>query len=196
MRWFSYRIAPFLLGSVPVLLYSTLLGCAPAPVDVDVEEPTVVDQPASEEDQLASDQTVADLRKVGAAMMSWLTDQASGGESVGGESLASDYPDAWRVHSVTGKTLSFRRVPYAQVVELLVPNYIDEVPPNDGWGNPYEYSINEDFWSEGTASVRSSGRDGEFESATYEFREFPRNETDHDIVWMDGYLARWPAKDE
>lgn len=190
------------LFPVTLLCSIIVLGCVPAddtPSEVANEASNEVlsaSQSAAQREaqkalEQASKKTVADMRNVGAAMMSWLTDQASGGEDALDMALEG-YPDAWRTRSPKGETWSFRRISYGQMVALLVPDYTDEVPPNDGWGNVYEYAINEDYWAEGVISVRSAGRDGEFASVDYEVGQFPMNEADHDIVWMDGYFVRWP----
>lgn len=42
-------------------------------------------------------------------------------------------------------------------------------------------------------ATRSPGRDGEFSGDTYTVSQFPGGSYDGDIVWADGFFARWPG---
>src|SRR6188474_3642525 len=65
--------------------------------------------------------TVADIRNVGTAEMSWLTDQ-----------IAAAAAGATN----TVNTASYSAISATELASLLVPQYVQEVPKNDGWKNP------------------------------------------------------------
>ncbi len=93
--------------------------------------------------------TVGDMRDVGAAWFSWLTDQV-GAAAAGSTAKTYSLPGS----SVTGDTL----------LQTLYPNdnmfYIQEVPNTDGWGGPIEYWYSGNPLSAQVMAVRSFGRDG------------------------------------
>lgn len=124
--------------------------------------------------------TVADIRNVGTAMFSWLTDQVGAGAAGQGQTqdvALADYPPISR----------------AELVELLVPEYIAEVPERDGWGHPYEYSLDiKNPLAQQVMSIRSLGRDGLPDAELYTVTSFAPGDYDRDIVWADGFFARWP----
>lgn len=133
------------------------------------------------DDSLAQKQTVQDLRNTGTAMMSWLTDQVSA--AAAGQSSVVVNMDAVPITQ------------YEDLRPLLVPRYIQYVPEKDGWGNPYEFYLNTDgLEEEEVMAIRSPGRDGAFEGDEYQAGGFPRTDYDRDIVWKDGFFARWPEE--
>jgi hypothetical protein len=76
---------------------------------------------------------------------------------------------------------------------ILVPDYMQEVPELDGWGHPYEYYLNvANPLAQKVMGIRSPGRDGVFAGSLYEVDGFDPNDFDQDIVWFDGFFARWP----
>jgi len=117
--------------------------------------------------------TLADMRTTGTALMEWLTDQ------VGSEAeRAVDVPE---------------NPSAAELEALLVPAYIQTVPATDGWGHQLEFRINPNLLADRVFRIRSPGRDGIFESESYDEPEpFAANDYDRDIVWADGYFVRWP----
>jgi prepilin-type N-terminal cleavage/methylation domain-containing protein len=123
--------------------------------------------------------SVADVRITGTAMFSWLTDQvsaAAAGQNVT-QVTAADYP-------VIGQDA---------LTDLLVPNYIQVVPPIDGWKNPFDYRLNTaDPHAEQVMMARSPGRYGAFSGDLYEVQGFDPTDYDQDIVWADGFFVRWP----
>ena len=143
-------------------------------------EPAVDEGPS---DPARQKQTIADMRNIGTAVMVWLTDQvsaAAAGQSTTPESYdLSDLP-------VTSS---------ADLEELLVPTYIQELPTEDGWGNPLEFRLTENVMAAQVFSVRSPGRDGEWdvEGGEYEIGPFEPTDFDRDIVWADGFFVRWPS---
>ncbi|HWN41535.1 MAG TPA: WG repeat-containing protein, partial [Thermoanaerobaculia bacterium] len=125
-------------------------------------------------------QTVADIRNVGTAMFSWLTDQV-------GSAAAGD----------TVNLMSYPRISNADLVRILVPQYIQEIPTHDGWGNLYEYHLNTgNPMAPQVMSIRSPGRGGAFSASHYTVGAFIPSNYDEDIVWADGYFVRWPQKQE
>lgn len=116
--------------------------------------------------------TLADVRTVGTAMMSWLSDE-----------LAEQSSDPGLPEEPTAEDL--RRV--------LVPEYASEIPDGDGWGHPLEYRVNPDLQGSQVLRIRSPGRDGVFQTESDEsVAPFLATDYDRDIVWADGYFLRYP----
>ena len=137
------------------------------------------------DDQEAQKRTVADIRNVGTAMFSWLTDQvgaAAAGQSetpAPKEVALSDYPE----------------ISHEELAGILVPQYILEVPATDGWGNEYEFHLNtENPLAAQVMSIRGPGREGAFSTDTYTVTSFDPTSFDEDIVWADGFFVRWPQR--
>jgi len=128
-------------------------------------------------------QTVADIRNTGTALFSWLVDQV-GFAAPGAEPL----PAAITVHFPDYPAIS-----HGDLQALLVPMYMQSVPELDGWGHPYDYRLNEDnFLEEHVMAIRSPGRNGSFSGDSYIVEPFNYVHYDEDIVWTDGFFARWP----
>jgi len=124
--------------------------------------------------------TVADMRNLGSALFSWLTDQV--GAAAAGQQEAMDlrlYQDISR----------------EELRKLLVPSYLMEIPELDGWGHPYEIRLNvNDILGKNVMSIRSPGRDGKYSADVYTIQEFEPADVDQDLVWTDGFFVRWPRK--
>ena len=68
----------------------------------------------------------------------------------------------------------------------LTPSYMKTVPKSDGWGYPFQFA------AEGRVyAIRSPGRDGVYEGATYVPGE--GEDPDCDIVYSNGNFVRYPA---
>ena len=121
--------------------------------------------------------TVADMRNVGTAAMSWLTDQvaasAAGATQI---NLASyEQTDDW--------------------TNFLVSQYIQDVPEKDGWKNAYTYRRNSDVGEAQIFAILSGGRGGAREAADpISSTAFDPTDYNQDIVWADGFFVRWPQK--
>jgi hypothetical protein len=91
---------------------------------------------------------------------------------------------------------SYPRISHAQLTEILVPLYLQAVPEEDGWGNPYEFFLRTESLIAVTnvMAIRSAGRDGKFDEELYKPGAFDPEDYDQDIVWIDGYFARWPQR--
>jgi hypothetical protein len=76
-----------------------------------------------------------------------------------------------------------------------VPQYLQDVPPADGWKTPYEYYLNTgNPLAAQVMAIRSLGRNKAEEGSTYTVTSFDPTDYDRDIVWADGFFVRWPQK--
>ena len=129
--------------------------------------------------------TVNDVRAVGSAWFSWVTDQLSA-SAAGSSSQTFDM-------SLLPETISS-----TDLFELLRRedmNYIATVPAKDGWGGDYEYVWAGNASLTPTFGLRSFGRD-RAEGPTpnpYPLGAFPTTSYDEDIVWVDGNFIRFPS---
>jgi hypothetical protein len=129
-------------------------------------------------------QAIQDIRNVGTAMWQWYQEV-----------------QVPRVTQVTApdpepKQADLAAVPVLSAEELsrvLVPKYIQQIPVNDPWGHPYEYRLNTtDPNALHAMALRSTGRDGVAAGTVYPIGGFLPDDLDQDVVWIDGYFARWP----
>ncbi len=129
--------------------------------------------------------TVAEMRSVGNAWFSWLTDEVSA--AAAGSTQTFDFSSL--AEPMTAAELLARLVPSSTMF------YIREVPVRDGWGHPYEYSWSGDTLSAHVMGIRSLGRDGLPGPSGDPYTLGPFNSTryDEDIVWLDGFFVRYPA---
>jgi general secretion pathway protein G len=126
--------------------------------------------------------TIADMRITGTAMFSWLTDQV-GAAAAGASGSQVDL----------GSYGSIKRA--ADLTTILVPNYLQSVPPIDGWKAQYDYYLNlSSVMSRSVMAIRSRGRDFTAETDSYTVTNFDPTDYDRDVVWADGYMVRWPQK--
>ena len=130
--------------------------------------------------------TVGDVRNVGAAWFSWLTDQVSA--AAAGAAAANTYDVTDVGPRIDGATLL--------ADYLFNPDgvtYIQTVPNKDGWGHPMDYFSNNDVLGEKVMAIRSTGRDGAVAFAgAYPMGGFNATDYDQDIVWADGFFVRFP----
>jgi len=134
--------------------------------------------------------TIAEMRDIGTAMMAWLVEQISEAPPTGAPALAADdaqQPIDWP---------SCPRASFKELQAVLVPQYIKILPERDPWGNPYEFCLDrkDTLRNKNVIGIRSSGRDGVFEGTSYLTGPFDPEDFDRDLVWLDGYFARWPQK--
>jgi general secretion pathway protein G len=126
--------------------------------------------------------TIADMRIVGTAMFSWMTDQV-GAAAAGAANTTVDMTSYGTV------------LRSADLITVLVPDYMQEVPYLDGWKRPYDYYLK---FAVPTASqvmaIRSNGRDGVSEGNSYTVSNFEPTDYDKDVIWADGFFVRWPQK--
>ncbi len=129
--------------------------------------------------------TMAELRLLGTAWMSWLTDQA--GATAAG---------AQQTYQVAG----FNKLTYAQIYGYLHPSdtffYMQAVPEKDAWGSQLDYYQNTNTMVDNQLLLCAAARDDLFETCK-EGEDIPigpflATDFDQDIVWADGFLVRWP----
>ncbi len=126
--------------------------------------------------------TVGDMRNVGGAWFSWLTDQV-GAASAGATTF--DFSFGTTIDATTLQTTLFPSSTFF---------YIQTVPPKDGWGNDYEYRLNSSqLLGSQVMGIRSPGRDDSFEGTDYTVGPFVTTAYDTDIVWADGFFVAYPA---
>ncbi len=153
-------------------------------LDLTIAEKQLYEAPPAQlekaNDSIYQQQTVSDIRNLGTAMFSWLTDQLS----------AAAAGQNWKEMDVEDGFVSVSR---AELEEILVPHYIPAIPKKDGWGNDYELYLNlEDLMVYKMMAIRSPGRDGRFSRGPYKAGSFTPEDYDQDIVWVNGYFLRWP----
>ncbi len=124
--------------------------------------------------------TVARIQNLGAAMLSWMTDNVlteprrpAGGPTV----------DLSLIAPITASDLAV----------LLTPFYTLCVPEQDGWGHPLDLRLNDDLLGFPVMSIRSPGSDGLLEGDIYDTEIFPAEEFDRDLVWSDGQTYQGPS---
>ena len=121
--------------------------------------------------------TMAEMRIVGTAWMSWLTDQVGSG-------AAGQNQFNWG--AMTTKS-------YSALVTDLVPTYSESVPPVDGWKHPYQYGVSLALEASAPIGIRSLGNNGVADGTTYTPGAFESTDYTQDIVWTGGFFVRWPA---
>ncbi len=193
----------------------------PAPKDLPEALETLTKSMARFQDIRAQSQTVKDVLAVGSAWMMWLTHAVQEyWESEEGREIkkrnqaliaAGDFEGlaalikaeaarddkngpVWYVGKGGDRRNSLSIISYENVVQLLVPKYIGAVPELDGWGQPYQFAMNSNLRSGSTLGIRSPGKDGTFDTDDYIIGPYDVEDFDRDLVWTDGFFARWPAK--
>ena len=138
------------------------------------------------DDREAQKRTVADIRNIGTAMFSWLTDQVGSGAA--GQSQTES----------PSKMVDIRQyspISHKELQKILIPQYLQTIPETDGWGQPYEFYLNATTpQAKQVMGIRSPGRDGRFSSTDYMIGGFDPASFDEDIVWTDGFFVRWPSR--
>ena len=149
--------------------------------------------------------SVADIRNIGIAWYSWMTDSASA--SAAGKETVRGILDWTGDFTGTCDADSLAEILEGGAAGATISQlYLQEMPRDDGWDNALEFGT---VFTCGDASsygsllsakrvigVRSLGRDGvedtEF-SGSYPTGKFPVTQYDDDIVWSDGYFVRAPG---
>ncbi len=124
--------------------------------------------------------TVAQLETLGTAMLAWLTDVIS---------AASHAPAG-------GPTVDLSLITPISATDLaalITPFYIPCVPEHDGWGNPLDLRLNDNFLVSPIMSIRSPGSDGLNEGPIYDLELFPPEDFPRDLVWSDGLTFQAPS---
>jgi type II secretion system protein G len=127
--------------------------------------------------------TMSDMKIVGTAMFSWLTDQAGAAAAGSGNTADVDL------------TTYGTQLKASDLTTVLVTQYIQSVPVLDGWRSPYQYYLRTDNpHSAHVMAIRSLGRDRTAEGDVYDVTVFDPTDYDRDVVWADGFFVRAPQK--
>lgn len=154
----------------PSFVLATALAIAPAVAALD--EPSPDPQQAS----------IESIRTLGRALYAWYGDHYS--TAFGAAADGRQRFDLAEIPRLSGPELR----------HALVPTYLTEVPERDGWGRPFDVRLFQGRRGELVMAVRSAGSDGRWEATSYTVGDFPVAETEHDLVWVDGYFVRWPSR--
>lgn len=76
---------------------------------------------------------------------------------------------------------------------MLEPTYLRGMPRTDGWGHPLDFAADQPFGASNAAmtySIRSPGRDGQFDGSSY--IAGPIKKFDNDIVYSNGGFVTYP----
>jgi len=147
-------------------------------------------QPGDNPNLTKQKQTIVDVRSVGTAMYTWYKDEVEPKRSEATHKKAEAESESESIDVTVVPAISPENLE-----KVLVPKYIERIPRQDGWGNPYEFRLNTtDPNAVHVMGVRSTGRDGQFSGNVYKVGNFLPPEYDQDVVWMDGYFLRWPQK--
>jgi hypothetical protein len=76
-------------------------------------------------------------------------------------------------------------VTHDELTSSLAPTYMRSLPTSDGWGRPLQFGADGKVYA-----IRSAGRDGIYESDTYEHGA--GENPDCDIVYSNGNFVRYP----
>lgn len=135
--------------------------------------------------------TIADMRNMGTAWMSWLTDQVGAGSAGQGMYIGT----------------ALQPLTYATFRSYMRPSqdfyYTNEVPDVDGWSHDFSFCMNTELVSSNVIMICSPGRNGSLGEnpdsngvccpVDWTVGNFIGTDYDQDIVWADGYLVRYPA---
>ncbi len=126
--------------------------------------------------------TVGDMRNVGSAMFSWLTDQvgAAAAGASGTQVTLSDYATA-------DQTILTQKL-------VVDHDYIQQIPTLDAWKGTYAYYLNTaNPLATTVMAIGSKGRAIAL-TDTHVAAAFDPTDYNQDIVWADGFFVRWPQK--
>jgi general secretion pathway protein G len=76
-------------------------------------------------------------------------------------------------------------VTHDELTTSLSPTYMRAIPKSDGWGRPLQFGADGKVYA-----IRSAGRDGIYESDTYE--SGAGDNPDCDLVYSNGNFVRYP----
>jgi prepilin-type N-terminal cleavage/methylation domain-containing protein len=90
-------------------------------------------------------------------------------------------------------TLPAASITYPQMVTMLIPTYVRQIPMSDGWGFPIDFNVDQAIGSTTGAAayaMRATARDGLTQGTAY--AEGPTTDFDCDIVYANGQFMCWP----
>lgn len=154
--------------------------------------------PQQAADASAQARAVQEMRNVGTAMFSWLTDAIeadSAHASSEADSACVSYDKESEVLCATVQIDKLPLLSHKELVRLLVPAYIAAIPEKDPWGHPYEFRLrSQHVLNKTVLAIRSPGGDGAYSGSRYQNGAFPSSDVNQDLVWMDGFFIRWPEQ--
>ena len=127
--------------------------------------------------------TVGDMRDVGAAWFSWLTDQIG--------AAAAGTTGQWTTSGLSPIGSGDALLSTLYISETMF--YIQEVPNRDGWGNNYDYLYSGNPLTAKVMAIFSPGRTDGTIQGQYTMGPVLATDYDQDIVWADGFFVRYPA---
>ncbi len=131
--------------------------------------------------------TIADIRNIGTAWMSWLTDQAGAASAGAGKT--------WNGGNTTTQS-------YEEVFGYLHPSatffYMQEVPEFDGWGHEIQFGMNPKLYEANVLIICSGGRNGLLAKGCAGGEQIVGDyltiDYDRNIIWADGALIQRPGR--
>ena len=129
--------------------------------------------------------TMADMRNVGTAWLSWVTDVVSGAAA----GQAARTWDGTKYSQITSTNLFTTLHPSSTFF------YLNELPGKDGWKYSYLYGYTGEPLGSQVIAIGSGGRDGNIGGSFTAVSTGPFTPTDYDqnIIWADGFYVRWPG---
>jgi general secretion pathway protein G len=97
-----------------------------------------------------------------------------------------------RAYNAAGLAVPSQPITYPQILNMLAPTYIKQIPQYDAWNRPLSFTTDAAVGSSSLAAeyaIRSAGRDGVF-SPTYD--AITTTNYDCDIVFAGGKFVQYP----
>src|SRR6185295_652838 len=94
-------------------------------------------QPGDNPNLTKQKQTIVDVRSVGTAMYTWYKDEVEPKRSEATHKKAEAESESESIDVTVVPAISPENLE-----KVLVPKYIERIPRQDGWGNPYEFRLN------------------------------------------------------
>ena len=132
--------------------------------------------------------TVGDMRDLGTAWFSWMTDQVSAAAAGSGGTNTWD-PSLYS--TITAAALEARLHPSSSFF------YLQRVPAKDNWGGSYWFGATSNLQTVPVMAIASGGRDNSLDgsppSGQISSGPFTASDYDQDIIWADGLFVRYPT---
>jgi prepilin-type N-terminal cleavage/methylation domain-containing protein len=131
--------------------------------------------------------TVADMRNIGTAWLSWVTDVVSAGAA---GASASTFDGSLYASTLTRDALFSTLHPSSTFF------YTNEVPPKDGWKASFAYGWSGNPLGSQVVAIASGGRNTDvtaINALTATIGPFIPTKYNENIIWADGFFVRWPG---
>jgi type II secretion system protein G len=95
-------------------------------------------------------------------------------------------------YNAAGFTMPAAPITYVELVSLLSPTYMRNIPRFDGWGKDFDLAADQPVGGRAASeyAIRSAGRDGVFAGPSY--TSGATTNLDCDIVYSGGQFIIWP----